>query len=76
MSQGVKKFKLFSDNCPEQNRNKGIMAVYWHAINSMDIDEIVHIVLEKGHTQNPNDSIHSVIERASRYMYMINGTPS
>lgn len=34
----------------------------------MALQKIEHVYLEKGHTQNENDSVHSTIERATRHV--------
>lgn len=61
----VKEFSFFSDNCAGQNRNRNIAALYLYCAINYKI-KIRHTFLEKGHTQNEGDSIHSVIERAAR----------
>ena len=38
----------------------------WYCIKRFDLTSIEHKYLEKGHTQNENDSMHSAIESASR----------
>ncbi|XP_052221583.1 uncharacterized protein LOC127838063 isoform X1 [Dreissena polymorpha] len=53
---------LYSDNCAGQNRNRYIVALYWYSIQKFGFESIVHKFLEKGHTQNENDSMHSAIE--------------
>ena len=53
---------LTSDNCPGQNKNKPFACMLWHAINSLSgLKKIEYGFLEKGHTQNENDTVHSVI---------------
>ena len=65
-SKGKKKFVFYSDNCIPQNKNRFYVSVLWHCIHTMDIKSICQKYLEKGHTQNENDSMHSTIERSSR----------
>ena len=66
-AQGTKIFELFSDNCSGQNRNRFVAALYWFIVGSNNsVESITHSFLEVGHTQNENDAIHSVIERAVR----------
>ena len=65
-SKGKKKFIFYSDNCIPQNKNRFYVSMLWHCIHTMDIESISHKYLEKGHTQNENDSMHSAIERSSR----------
>ena len=44
-----------------------VAALYWFIVGSnQSFDSIAHSFLEVGHTQNENDAIHSVIERAAR----------
>ncbi|KAJ0169363.1 hypothetical protein K1T71_015247 [Dendrolimus kikuchii] len=62
--QGVKSFRLWSDNCAGQNRNRIVFALYLLAVKEFGVT-ITHRFLEKGHTQNEGDSVHSSIERAS-----------
>jgi len=57
----------FSDNCAAQNKSKHTVVMFLYSLShSSKIEEIEHYYLEKGHTQNENDSVHSVIEHASR----------
>ena len=65
-SQGKENFTFFSDNCSAQNKNKYIVTMYWYCLNRFSLSSINHYYLEKGHTQNKNDSIHSTIESASK----------
>lgn len=57
---------FFSDNCAGQNKNKAIVGMYLHAMNTFNIDSICHYYLEPGHTQNEGDSMHALIERSAR----------
>ena len=64
---------LYSDNCGGQNRNKFIVTLYVY-ITSINpgLTSVKHSFLEKGHTQNENDSIHSTIEgerKRSNFIY-------
>ena len=61
--KGVKKVVLSSDNCSGQNRNKFIACMYIKAMHKYKFDKLEHCSLEAGHTQNENDSVHSLIER-------------
>lgn len=56
VDQGAKEFRFWSDNCAGQNRNSFVFSLYC----------LTHRFLQKGHTQNEEDSVHSVIERASQ----------
>lgn len=62
---GVKDFRFYSDNCGAQNRNRYIFGMYLMAAVKFEV-KIAHRFLEKGHTQNEGDSVHSTIERNSR----------
>ena len=64
--QGKKKFVFYSDNCGAQNKNKHYVSMLWYALQKFNLQYIEHKYLEKGHTQNENDSVHASIERASR----------
>ncbi|MBP1527197.1 MAG: hypothetical protein H9Q66_04675 [Spiroplasma ixodetis] len=61
----INEFCFFSDNCGGQNLNRNIVAMYIHAAVNYKVT-IMHCFLEKGHTQNEGDSIHSAVESASR----------
>ena len=65
-SKGKRKFVFFSDNCCGQNKNRYVLSMYWYCMNVFKLERITHKFLEKGHTQNENDSIHATIERASK----------
>lgn len=63
--KGKTEFSFFSDNCGGQNRNRNIFAMYLFCAIHFSV-KITHHFLEKGHTQNEGDSVHSCIEKASR----------
>ena len=56
---------LFADNCTGQNKNRFINQMLSIAANERNVT-INLVFLEKGHTQNINDSAHSVIEKAKK----------
>ena len=56
----------FSDNCAGQNKSRFTVVTFLKALAETKIETIEHYYLEKGHTQNENDSVHSTIERAAR----------
>ncbi|CAH2092579.1 unnamed protein product [Euphydryas editha] len=64
-SKGVQTINLYSDNCGGQNRNRIVFMMYLIAAKKFNVN-ISHKFLEKGHTQNENDSIHALIERSSK----------
>ena len=57
---------LFSDSCGGQNRNRNFLSMLWYARHKFQFDEVQHVFFVSGHSQNEGDSMHSVIERASR----------
>ena len=65
-AEGVKSVTLYSDNCTGQNRNRFFMCMLWHALNKFSFEKVEHKFLERGHTFNENDSMHSTIETALR----------
>jgi len=61
-----KEFVFFSDNCSGQNKNRLVAAMYMHAAATLNVDRISHYFLERGHTENEGDSMHSTMKRAAR----------
>ncbi|GFO46251.1 DNA repair protein rhp54 [Plakobranchus ocellatus] len=67
VQKGVSKIHLVSDNCTGQNRNRYMATMLYYAMdNYSSLQELEHCFLERGHTQNENDSVHSVISRAAK----------
>lgn len=64
-SHGKTKFIFYSDNCGSQNKNKFHISMLWFCLQKFGIESIEHKFLEKGHTFNEADSIHSAVNRAS-----------
>lgn len=62
---GIKDFRFWSDNCAGQNRNRIVFFMYMYASKTFNID-VCHRFLEKGHTHNEADSVHSLIERTAK----------
>ena len=62
VSPDVKEIVFYSDNCCGQNRKRIISTMYLKAVAGTDIDH--HTFLERGHTQNEGNSVHSTIEKA------------
>lgn len=55
---------FYSDNCGGQQKNKFTIAMYMHAVSTLNnIKSITHKFLIAGHTQNEGDNIHSLIEK-------------
>ena len=57
---------FFSDNCTGQNRNRIVTMFSFVMKNYASLDKIEHCFLEMGHTQNENDSVHSVIAETAK----------
>lgn len=64
-NNGVDEIRFWSDNCPGQNRNRIIYYFYMYVAKKYNLS-ITHRFLEKGHTQNEGDSVHSLVERTSK----------
>ena len=64
--QSKTEFHFFTDNCGGQNKNKLIVSMYFHAVRTLNVQRICHYYLEKGHTENEGDSMHSTIESAAK----------
>ncbi|KAK3909537.1 hypothetical protein KUF71_019640, partial [Frankliniella fusca] len=66
VSEGITDFFIWSDNCGGQNKNKYLFSAYTWAAAQYNIT-ITHRYMERGHTMNEADSMHSTIEKAARY---------
>ena len=56
---------LFTDNCTGQNKNHFIVQMM--SVQASKRKITVHLIyLEKGHTQNINHAVHSIIEKAKK----------
>ena len=63
----VKHVVLFCDNCLGQNKNRIINYMLCVAIVNIPNPECIDLIfLEKGHTQNINDSVDACIEKAKK----------
>ena len=63
----VRHVAYFSDNCPGLNKNWFVYHTL--SLSTMiieNLDEVELVFLEKGHTQNANDTMHSLIENAKK----------
>lgn len=64
ISPDLKKIIIWSDNCPSQNRNIGMVMCYFYILNKFpQLEEIEHKYLLRGHTHLEADSDHSLVER-------------
>ena len=58
---------LFADNCLGQNKNRYIIQMMSLTVRKFkNLKSIELVFLERGHTQNENDSIHSTIEKSKK----------
>ena len=64
---GCKDLTLFYDNCPGQNRNSFVAFMLNETNKTLHMDKLCLTFLQKGHTENEKDSVHSVIERATKH---------
>ncbi|KAK3907355.1 NAD kinase, partial [Frankliniella fusca] len=62
---GITEFRIYSDSCSGQNKNKFLYSMYYLAARKYNI-KIIHRYLEKGHTQMECDSVHAQIEKKTR----------
>ncbi|XP_030764271.1 uncharacterized protein LOC115888640 [Sitophilus oryzae] len=63
VNNGELEIVFYSDNCCGQQKNQFIFSMYMYALANLKIKSITHKFLIAGHTQNENDSVHSVIEK-------------
>ena len=66
--RGKKEIILYSDNCGGQNRNRYFLTMLSYAKKVFNFTKIEHKFLERGHTQNENDSVHATIEHKSKHL--------
>lgn len=62
---GISEFSFYSDDCAGQNRNRFVYSMWEYAAFIYKVN-IKHTFLEKGHTQNEDDSVHATIECAKK----------
>lgn len=62
---GCTEFHFYCDNCGGQNKNRNVATLFAYAAVKFNI-KIVLTYLEKGHTYNLADTVHSLIERKTR----------
>lgn len=65
--QNKKHVILYSDSCGGQNKNRYFLTMLWYAKRKFSFQKIEHKFLERGHTQNENDSVHAAVEFNSRH---------
>ena len=60
---------FFADNCPGQNKNRYIIQMLSLLVRIFqNIKSVTLMFLERGHTQNKNDIIHSTVEQSQKGM--------
>ena len=65
LPDNINELFLFADNCTGQNKNRFVNQMLAIAATERKI-KVNLVFLEKGHTQNINDTAHSVIEKAKK----------
>ena len=66
-TEDIELITVFCDNCPGQNKNRMICQMLSMVIQHFEnIKAVQTIYLEQGHTQNENDTAHSIIEKRKR----------
>jgi hypothetical protein len=67
LSHDVQSVTLYSDTAGGQNRNQAVSAMFLYALQKSDhLRTINQKYMESGHSEMEGDSVHSMIERASR----------
>ena len=61
--EGAKHILAFADGCGGQGKNRMVAATLDHFVQTTDLESFNICYLEKGHTENSADDIHSLIER-------------
>ena len=67
-AKNVKSITTFSDNCAGQNRNRYFLTMLWYSLKTLHLDNVCQKYLERGHTQNENDSVHLAIESSCKHV--------
>jgi hypothetical protein len=62
----IRTITTYSDNCSGQNRNRYFVSMMWYALKLLNFESVSHKFLERGHTQNENDTVHSCIEKSMK----------
>lgn len=66
LPQECKHIVVYSDNCPGQNKNWNITALWIHLIRSKRFESIEHRFLVAGHTHLPSDRDFAKIEKFAK----------
>jgi hypothetical protein len=68
ISLGVKDEIIYdSDSCTGQQRNLPFSIMCLYSVNNLPIKQITHNYFERGHSQMEGDSVHAVIEKATKH---------
>lgn len=68
VEEGVTDFRMYCDNCWGQNKNKAVasfLATFTQIFKDKNVSVVLRF-LEKGHSYNSADTVHSLIERKTR----------
>ena len=67
-ANGAQEINFLGNACPCQNRNWNILGLFcaFVSLEAISIKKINHFFFERGHSQNENDAVHSVIERSAK----------
>lgn len=65
VEKGINDFRLYSDSCTGQNKNRFLFSMYYFAAMKFKI-KITHRWLVKGHTQMECDNVHARIEKKTK----------
>ncbi|XP_065658599.1 uncharacterized protein LOC136083118 [Hydra vulgaris] len=60
---------IFTDNCPGQNKNWLLMALWLQLVKKKKFKSITHSFLISGHTHLPSDRDFALIEKRHRNMH-------
>ena len=70
-SDGSRSAALYADNCGGQNKNRFVLAALCYVVKHTDMERVALCFLERGHTQNENDSVHAIIEKSKKRQAII-----
>lgn len=62
---------VFTDNCPGQNKNWAMMALWLQLIKEKRLKEVTHYFLISGHTHLPSDRDFALIEKRQKKVQQI-----
>ena len=62
----MKTLHVYSGGCAGQNKNRIVMAYFYHHIETAKFDEILHTFPIRGHSFLPNDRDFALMEKKKR----------